>query len=116
MSKSTVKLEDYIQLLRPSSFIKSYQLKLLLISNAKWVRELLKKLPLSLRESVLQELKHMEADGVIEQIDAPPSNSNLVIAQIKVSGVRLICIRKKHSNKNIIHEVYHVRRVVVTNN
>ena len=56
----------------------------------------LEKLPLSLRGPVLKELKRMEADRVIEQINGSPSIFNLV-AQEKDGSVRL-CIGIKSSN------------------
>ena len=100
-SLSTVTLDKYPQLLKPSGLIKGYQHKPLLVDNPKWVREPLRKLPLSMREPVSQELKRMEAEGIIERTDASPCISNIVVAQKKTGGVR-VCIDIRNANKNII--------------
>ncbi|KAJ8346766.1 hypothetical protein SKAU_G00281670 [Synaphobranchus kaupii] len=51
----------------------------------------LQRVPLALRDGVTDELKRLQADGIIEPIDASPWVSNLVIARKKSGGLR-VCI------------------------
>ena len=57
------------------------------------------------REPVSQELRRLEADGVIEHIDASPWTSNIVTAKKRYGSLRL-CVNLTEVNKALIPERY----------
>ena len=65
-----------------------------------------RKIPIPLREKVENELKQMEASGVISKVDQPTTwCSGMVVVQKKSGGVR-ICVDLKPLNENVLREVY----------
>ncbi|KAJ7998310.1 hypothetical protein DPEC_G00221370 [Dallia pectoralis] len=65
----------------------------------------LRRVPLALRDGVTQELQRLQADGIIEPIDASPWVSNLVIAR-KKSGGRRVCFDLRQVNKALVPDKY----------
>ncbi|KAJ7991327.1 hypothetical protein DPEC_G00296170 [Dallia pectoralis] len=61
--------------------------------------------PLALRDAVTQELQRLQADGIIEPIDASPWVSNLVIAR-KKSGELRVCVDLRQVNKAVVPDKY----------
>ena len=61
----------------------------------------LRRFPLYVREEVSRELKRLQDDGMIEQIDSSPCISNLVVARRKSAEIRLY-VDVKAVNKAII--------------
>ena len=65
-----------------------------------------RKIPIPLRDKVQNELKQMEASGVISKVDQPTTwCSGMVVVQKKSGGV-WICVDLKPLNENILREVY----------
>ena len=61
-----------------------------------------RKIPIPLREKVENELKQMEASGVISKVDQPTTwCSGMVVVQKKSGGVR-ICVDLKPLNENVL--------------
>ncbi|KAJ7991418.1 hypothetical protein DPEC_G00283640 [Dallia pectoralis] len=65
----------------------------------------LRRVPLALRDGVTQELQRLQADGIIEPIDASPWVSNLVIARKKSGGLR-VCVDLRQVNKAVVPDKY----------
>ncbi|KAJ7998292.1 hypothetical protein DPEC_G00221180 [Dallia pectoralis] len=63
------------------------------------------RVPLALRDGVTQELQRLQADGIIEPIDASPWVSNLVIARKKSGGLR-VCVDLRQVNKAVVPDKY----------
>ena len=65
----------------------------------------LRRVPLALWDGVTQELQRLQAEGIIEPINASPWVSNLVIAKKKSGGLRL-CIDVRQVNKAVVPDKY----------
>ena len=70
-----------------------------------------RKIPIPLRDKVHNELKQMEASGVISKVDQPTEWClGMVVVQKKSGRVR-ICVDLKPLNESIQREVYPMRHV-----
>lgn len=65
----------------------------------------LRRIPLALREDVTAELLKLQAEGIIEPVDASPWVSNLTVAKKKSGGLR-VCVDLRAVNKAIIPDRY----------
>ena len=65
----------------------------------------LRRLPLALRDDVTSELQTLLDAGIIEQVDASPWVSNLVVAR-KKSGSLRPCITLRQVNKAVIPDKF----------
>ncbi|KAJ8369984.1 hypothetical protein SKAU_G00100120 [Synaphobranchus kaupii] len=65
----------------------------------------LRRIPLALRDDVTHELSSLLEMGIIEQVNAAPWISNLVIAKKKSGGIR-ICVDLRLVNKAVILDRY----------
>ena len=103
--RSSVHLDDYPVLLKASGKLKGFVHRPMINSSVLPVQQKFWHLPLALREPVSQELRRMEADGVIERIDASPWTSNIVTAKKRDGSLRL-CVNLTEVNKALIPERY----------
>ena len=69
------------------------------------VRQKLRRLPLSVRSAVIEELNHLQAAGIIEHIDASAWVSPIVVIQ-KKSGKMCMCVDKREPNKAVIVDAF----------
>ena len=70
-----------------------------------------RRVPLPLREKVAEELKRMEAMGVISKVDIPtPWCAGMVVAPKKSGAVR-ICVDLKPLNQSVLREVHPLPKV-----
>ncbi|KAJ8356711.1 hypothetical protein SKAU_G00195050 [Synaphobranchus kaupii] len=69
------------------------------------VRQKLRRLPLSVRDAVTDELNRLLAAGVIEKIDASEWISPIVVTQKKTGGIRM-CVDLREPNKAVIMDSY----------
>ncbi|KAJ8356857.1 hypothetical protein SKAU_G00196510 [Synaphobranchus kaupii] len=69
------------------------------------VRQKLRRLPLSVRDTVTDELNRLLAAGVIEKIDASEWISPIVVTQKKTGGIRM-CVDLREPNKAVIMDSY----------
>ncbi|KAJ8362815.1 hypothetical protein SKAU_G00116460 [Synaphobranchus kaupii] len=69
------------------------------------VRQKLRRLPLSVRDAVTDELNRLLAAGVIENIDASEWISPIVVTQKKTGGIRM-CVDLREPNKAVIMDSY----------
>lgn len=77
------------------------------------VQQKLSRLPFALRDKVLQELKMLESEGIIEKVALSPWVSPLVVIQKKSGGIRL-CVDLREPNKAVIidsHPLPHIEEV-----
>nr|XP_054765813.1 uncharacterized protein K02A2.6-like [Lytechinus pictus] len=69
------------------------------------VQQRLRRLPLSVKDQVSQELKRLEKEGVIEKIDSSEWISPIVVAAKKSGSIRL-CVDLREVNKAIVVDSY----------
>lgn len=69
------------------------------------VRQKLRRLPLSIREEVSEELNRLLQAGIIERVDASEWVSPLVVARKRSGGIRL-CVDLREPNKSVIMDCY----------
>lgn len=69
------------------------------------VQQKLRRLPLSVKDQVSQELKRLEKEGVIEKIDSSEWISPIVVAAKKSGDIRL-CVDLREVNKAIVVDSY----------
>ncbi|KAJ8333804.1 hypothetical protein SKAU_G00411230 [Synaphobranchus kaupii] len=69
------------------------------------VHQKLRRLPLSVRDAVTDELNRLLAAGVIEKIDASEWISPIVVTQKKTGGIRM-CVDLREPNKAVIMDSY----------
>ena len=69
------------------------------------VRQTMRRIPLSLRKEVSEEISRMLSEGIIEQIDTSPRMSNVVIVRKKSGDIRL-CLDLRQVNKAVIPDAY----------
>jgi hypothetical protein len=100
---SSVKLTDYPVLLKSSGTLKGFVHRPMIDTSVKPVQQKFWHPPQSLREPISAELRRMEAEGVIEKIDASPWTSNIVTARKRDGSLR-ICVNLTAVNKAIISE------------
>jgi hypothetical protein len=103
--RSSVCLDNYPVLLKASGMLKGFVHRPMINSSVQPVQQKFWHLPLSLREPVSQELRRLEAEGVIERIDASPWMSNIVTAK-KRDGSPRLCVNLSEVNKALIPERY----------
>ncbi len=77
----------------------------LLDPTVKLVIQPLRRIPLALREEVTAELIKLQAEGIIEPVDASPWVSNLTVAKKKSGGLR-VCVDLRSVNKAVIPDRY----------
>ena len=73
--------------------------------NSVPIQQKVRRLPLTTREEVLQEIRKLEADDVIEQIDASEWVSAMVVVKRKDGRVRL-CVDLRAVNAAIVADVF----------
>lgn len=69
------------------------------------VRQKLRRLPLSVRNAVTEELNHLQAAGIIERIDASAWVSPIVVTQKKSGKIRM-CVDLREPNKAVIVDAF----------
>ncbi|CAL9702160.1 unnamed protein product [Knipowitschia caucasica] len=69
------------------------------------VRQKLRRLPLSIRKEVSEELSRLLQAGIIEKVDASEWVSPLVVGRKRKGGIRL-CIDLREPNKSVIMDCY----------
>ncbi len=77
----------------------------LLDPTVKPVIQPLRHTPLAMREEVTAELVKLQAQGIIEPVDASPWVSNLTVAKKKSGGLR-VCVDLRAVNKAVIPDRY----------
>ncbi|XP_030595617.1 uncharacterized protein LOC115787179 [Archocentrus centrarchus] len=85
--------------------VKSFVHKVKLDPSVKPVRQKLRRLPFAVRAPVAAELDRLLKAGVIEQIDASPWVSPIVVTGRKTGGIRL-CADLREPNKAVITDCY----------
>jgi len=78
------------------------------------VQQKLRRLPLSVRQAVSDELKHLLEQDIIERVDASPWVSPIVVTQKKGGGIRM-CIDLREPNKAIVvdsHPLPHIEELL----
>ena len=85
--------------------IKGYQHRIKLKPDAVPTRAPLRRLPLSVREEVTEELQRLLREGIIERTEASQWISPVVVARKKSGGIRL-CVDLRGPNSQIISEVH----------
>ena len=103
--RSSVCLDNYPVLLKASGTLKGFVHRPMINLSVQPVQQKFWHLPLSLREPVSQELRRLEAEGVIERINASPWTSNIVTAKKRDGSLRL-CVNLSEVNKALIPERY----------
>ncbi|KAJ8015112.1 hypothetical protein DPEC_G00022770 [Dallia pectoralis] len=103
-----LQVSSHWQQSRPELFnglgcLTSFTHKPLLDHSVPPVVQPLRRVPL--RDGVTQELQRLQADGIIEPIDASPWVSNLVIARKKSGGLR-VCVDFRQVNKAVVPDKY----------
>ncbi|KAJ8262031.1 hypothetical protein GJAV_G00161310 [Gymnothorax javanicus] len=105
-SKDTTSgLSHWPELFNGLGCLTSFTHKPLLDHSVSPVVQPLRRVPLALRDSVTQELQRLQADGIIEPIDASPWVSNLVIDRKKSGGLR-VCVDLRQVNKAVVPDKY----------
>nr|XP_055067975.1 uncharacterized protein K02A2.6-like [Misgurnus anguillicaudatus] len=84
---------------------KGFVHKVKLAGNTVPVRQKLRRLPLSVRSAVSNELDRLLKEGIIEKIDASPWVSPIVVTLKKTGGIRL-CVDLREPNKAIVTDSY----------
>lgn len=69
------------------------------------VMQPLRRSPLALRDDITAELQRLLNEDIIEQVNASPWISNIVVAKKKTGGLRL-CVDLRSVNKAIIPDCY----------
>lgn len=103
VQSSSVSLADYPALTAGFGRLKGFVHRPKIDSSIKPVQQRFYHQPLSLRQPISDELRRMEADGVIERISSSPWISNIVVARKKCGGVR-ICTNLSAANRAVIPE------------
>jgi hypothetical protein len=103
--RSSICLDDYPVLLKTSGTLKGFVHRPMINHSVAPVQQKFWHLPLALRDPVSKELHRLEADGVIERIDASPWTSNIVTAKKRDGSLRL-CVNLTEVNKALIPERY----------
>ena len=85
--------------------VDKYIHKITLQPHAVPVKQKLRRVPLSLRDKVSQELKSLVDSDIIEPIHESDWASNLVVVQ-KPSGNLRLCVDLRELNKNIVSNMY----------
>lgn len=99
---SSVQLTEYPTLLKPTAgTLKEFIHRPQIDPTVRPVQQKFWHPPLAMRDAIATELRRMEAEGVIEPVDASAWMSNLVTARKKDGGVRL-CVNLTAVNKAII--------------
>ena len=74
------------------------------------VRQKLRRLPLSVRDAVTEEVNRLLAAGVIERIDASPWVSPIVVTRKKNGGIRM-CVDLREPNDAVITDCYPIPHI-----
>ncbi|KAL7879761.1 hypothetical protein SRHO_G00020150 [Serrasalmus rhombeus] len=87
--------------------------KVKLRSDVPPLQQKLRRLPFAVRDSVSQELKRLEKEGIIEKVDSSEWVSPTVVIQKKSGGIRL-CVDLREPNKAVVidsHPLPHIEEV-----
>ncbi|KAL7861715.1 hypothetical protein SRHO_G00131560 [Serrasalmus rhombeus] len=87
--------------------------KVKLRSDVPPLQQKLRRLPFAVRDSVSQELKRLEKEGIIEKVDSSEWVSPIVVIQKKSGGIRL-CVDLREPNKAVVidsHPLPHIEEV-----
>ena len=82
-------------------------------SDVQPIQQKLRRLPFAVRDAVSEELKRLEAEGIIERIDSSPWVSPIVVVQKRTGGIRL-CVDLREPNKAVVidsHPLPHIEEV-----
>lgn len=104
-SMSSVSLADYPMLTSGFGRLKGFVHRPHIDPSVRPVQQKFYHQPLALRQSISDELRRMENEGVIERIDASAWTSNIVVARKKNGGLR-ICVNLSSVNKAIVPQRY----------
>ena len=74
--------------------------------NAKPIVHPPRKVPVTLRPRIQQELKHIEELDMIEKVEEPTDWVNNMVTTIKPNGKLRICIDPHNLNKAVKHDYY----------
>ena len=102
---SSVRLEDYPVLLKAGGRLKGFKHRPLIDKTVKPVRQKFWHPPLAKRKAIEDEIHRLEADDVIEKVDASEWLSNLVTAKKRDGSLRL-CVHLKDVNRAVIPDSF----------
>jgi RNase H-like domain found in reverse transcriptase/Integrase zinc binding domain/Integrase core domain/Reverse transcriptase (RNA-dependent DNA polymerase) len=104
-SLSTVSLDEFPALLKNTGTLKGFVHRPHIDLSVRPTQQKFWHPPLAMRDAIAAEIRRMEAEGVIQPVDASPWMSNLVVAGKKDGGVRL-CVNLTAVNKAVIPDRY----------
>ncbi len=84
---------------------KGFVHKVKISSAVALVRQKLRRLPLSVRDAVSEEINQLLELGIIERVDASPWVSPIVVIQKKLGAIRM-CVDLREANKAVVTDSY----------